>query len=162
MHRFRMRTGWFWACGLSCCLVLVGCGNQDVAEEAAATQPPVEQLADGVFEGGDDVETRFPTPLFRVSPELSERFPLFCAERIEGLEAGAMAGLDGWLYLKSELRFCSQGGFWGGPADGDDPLPAILDFAEQLRSRGVELWLVPVPAKAAVYPEGLEIGRAHV
>ncbi|HCF94298.1 MAG TPA: hypothetical protein DEW46_04495, partial [Verrucomicrobia bacterium] len=61
---------------------------------------------------------------------------------------------DGWLYLKSELRFCSQGGFWGGPGDGDDPLPAILDFAEQLRSRGVELWLVPVPAKAAVYPEG--------
>jgi hypothetical protein len=160
VHRFRMRTGWFWACGLSCCLVLVGCGNQDAAEDASATQPPVEQLADGVFEGGDDVETRFPTPLFRVSPELSERFPLFCAERIEGLEAGAMAGLDGWLYLKSELRFCSQGGFWGGPGDGEDPLPAIQDFAEQLRSRGVELWLVPVPAKAAVYPEGLDAGLA--
>src|SRR5262249_3946191 len=34
-----------------------------------------------------------------------------------------------------------------------DPLPAILDFHEQLKTRGIDLLVVPVPLKAAIYPE---------
>ena len=34
-----------------------------------------------------------------------------------------------------------------------NPLPAIVDFHHQLRARGIELVVVPVPPKAAIYPE---------
>ena len=36
-----------------------------------------------------------------------------------------------------------------------DPLPAIIDFNRQLASVGVELLLLPVPAKASVYSDKL-------
>src|SRR5437762_9982012 len=34
-----------------------------------------------------------------------------------------------------------------------DPIPAIVDFREQLKKRGIDLLLMPVPPKAAIYPE---------
>ena len=34
-----------------------------------------------------------------------------------------------------------------------DPIPAIVDFHDQLKKRGIELLLMPVPPKAAIYPE---------
>ena len=56
----------------------------------------------------------------------------------------------------------SVGKFWGADAakvsrspkpENADPLPAILDFNQQLKDKGVALILVPVPPKAAIYPE---------
>ena len=73
--------------------------------------------------------------------------------------ASVFAGPDGWLFLASELRFLAKAEFWGEAARGSsrskpaDPLPAILDFHRQLKERGIELVLVPVPPKAAIYPE---------
>jgi alginate O-acetyltransferase complex protein AlgJ len=73
--------------------------------------------------------------------------------------ASVFAGPDGWLFLASELRFLAKAEFWGDAARGGsrskpaDPLPAILDFHRQLKERGIELLLVPVPPKAAIYPE---------
>jgi len=78
------------------------------------------------------------------------------AERI------AVPGIDGWIFFGPELRHLSVGRFWGPDAAGisrspraedADPLPAILDFKRQLDDIGVELLLVPVPPKAAVFPE---------
>jgi len=78
--------------------------------------------------------------------------------------ATALAGQNGWLFFISELRALSIGPFWGKAAatasqasnpDYADPLPAILDFHEQLSRKGIALLIVPVPAKAAVYPEHL-------
>jgi alginate O-acetyltransferase complex protein AlgJ len=75
-----------------------------------------------------------------------------------------VVGKDGWLFLGPELRFLTVGQFWGDRAaavsrsakpDQADPLPAILDFSEQLKKAGVELIVVPVPAKAMIYPEFL-------
>lgn len=37
------------------------------------------------------------------------------------------------------------------------PAEAILDFAEQLRERGIQLLLVPIPVKASIYPESLGV-----
>jgi alginate O-acetyltransferase complex protein AlgJ len=71
-------------------------------------------------------------------------------------------GLDGWLFVGSELRHLGLGRFWGpdaakvsraAKAEWADPLPAILDFEAQLEGAGIELLFVPVPAKAAVYPD---------
>jgi alginate O-acetyltransferase complex protein AlgJ len=71
-------------------------------------------------------------------------------------------GRDGWLFFVPELRSLGAGRFWGADArqasrspspEYADPLPAILDFHAQLARAGVELLFVPVPAKAAIYPE---------
>jgi hypothetical protein len=74
----------------------------------------------------------------------------------------AIQGTDGWMYFVPELRALSVGPFWGEQAqrvsrstkpEYADPLPAIVDFHQQLRKAGIELLIMPVPAKAAVYPE---------
>ena len=70
----------------------------------------------------------------------------------------------GWLFLASELRHLGVGPFWGESAakvsralkpDQADPLPAIVDFHDQLTAMGIELLVVPVPPKAIIYPDGL-------
>jgi hypothetical protein len=85
-------------------------------------------------------------------------------------ETPVVRGTWDWFYLPTELRHLAAGEFWGERAAGAsqaarpenaDPLPAILDFRDQLKQQGVRLILVPVPAKAVVYPgpltgEGLE------
>lgn len=76
----------------------------------------------------------------------------------------AVRGVDGWYFLPAELRFLAQPQVGGAsirasgpvPASGlADPLPAIVAFHRALKARGIELVLLPVPAKAAVYPEKL-------
>lgn len=74
----------------------------------------------------------------------------------------AIAGADGWLFFVAELRALSVGPFWGERAAAvsratnkayADPLAAIVDFHDQLTKAGIELVVVPVPAKAAIYPD---------
>ncbi len=101
------------------------------------------------------------------APDPALEFQALCAARAaSAAQAGTMtvAGRDGWLYLASELRFLGVGPFWGDAAPAvsraanpkhADPVPAIADFQEQLAALGVELLVVPVPPKAAIYPEGL-------
>lgn len=93
----------------------------------------------------------------------------------EGLEAlvlrkesaGEMvvSGREEWLYFVPALRSLSVGEFWGAAAPAvsrarnaqwADPLPAILDFHRQLTASKITLILVPVPVKAAIYPDYLE------
>ena len=85
----------------------------------------------------------------------------------EKAKAAVVEGSDGWLFLASELRMLSLDRFWGDAAakvsrapkpDVADPIPAIVDFQAQLKTRGIELLLVPVPPKAAIYPEKLIAG----
>src|SRR5918997_6988128 len=94
------------------------------------------------------------------------------ARKVAALEkknAAALVGVDGWLFLASELRFLAQGVFWGEAAGkvarprsvkAADPLPAIADFNQQLKQRGIQLLVVPVPAKAAIYPDKLGVNAA--
>jgi len=76
--------------------------------------------------------------------------------------AAVIAGVDGWLFLSSDIRFLSAGQFWSADAakvsrahkpESADPIPAIVDFHDQLKKRGIDLLLMPVPPKAAIYPE---------
>jgi alginate O-acetyltransferase complex protein AlgJ len=82
----------------------------------------------------------------------------------EKVNRSVIAGKDGWLFFVPELRSLSVGPFWGERAtevsrsskpEYADPLPAIVDFHEQLKKADIELLVVPVPAKAAAYPERL-------
>ena len=103
-----------------------------------------------------------------VPPELTGKQQKLAAEfaaKFEALEkqnAHAISGSDGWLFLAADLRFLSVGRFWGDVApkvsraqkpEQADPLPAILDFRDQLKQRGIELLLVPVPPKPAIYAD---------
>jgi alginate O-acetyltransferase complex protein AlgJ len=87
----------------------------------------------------------------------------------EKAKASVVAGADGWLFLASELRMLSFDRFWSDAAanasrapkaEWADPVPAIVDFQTQLKARGIDLLLVPVPPKAAIYPEKLVAGAA--
>jgi len=84
--------------------------------------------------------------------------------------ASVVAGSDGWLFFVPELRHLSVGTFWGDDAakvsratspTKADPLPAILDFNDQLKKAGIDLLIVPVPAKAAIYPEMIDPGTMN-
>jgi len=79
-------------------------------------------------------------------------------------ETPVVQGAGTWLYLPAELTHVAAGKFWGEEGakvskatkpENADPLPAILDFKDQLERSGIELILVPIPAKAFVYPEPL-------
>ncbi len=98
---------------------------------------------------------------------LVEKFFAACKAHYErASEAGRMAvrGEDGFLFLSHELRHLSVGPFWGEHAektgraeqpDQRDPLPAIVDYHEQLTERGIDMVFVPVPPKAVIYPDKL-------
>jgi hypothetical protein len=102
--------------------------------------------------------------------EAQQKFATELASTVQNLEkknAAAGAGLDGWLFFGGELRLLSLGRFWGDEAakvsrahkpELKDPIPAILDFQQQLKARGIELVVVPVPPKAAIYPEKIVPG----
>ena len=97
--------------------------------------------------------------------DAGEKFRAALAAKVQTLDkanAGAVAGTDGWYFVTSELRILSVGKFWGPDAakvsrapkpEQADPLPAILDFNQQLKDRGISLIVVPVPPKAEIYPE---------
>ncbi len=80
----------------------------------------------------------------------------------ESKGAAVISGADGWFFLSSDIRFLSVGQFWGADAakvsrahkpESADPIPAIVDFHNELKRRGIDLLLLPVPPKAAIYPE---------
>jgi alginate O-acetyltransferase complex protein AlgJ len=97
--------------------------------------------------------------------EFQQKFlnDLAAKSRAAQSENGAViAGADGWFFLSSDIRFLSVGQFWGTDAskisrahkpESADPIPAIVDFHEQLKKHGIDLLLMPVPPKAAIYPE---------
>lgn len=81
---------------------------------------------------------------------------------LEGARGAVIDGGEGFLFFRPELAALAAPKFWGLPPNAaaeSDPLPAILDFAGQLRGAGIDLLLLPVPAKAAIYPERLPLGR---
>lgn len=73
----------------------------------------------------------------------------------------AIAGsAPGWLFLRKELEHLQHGDLAAADlakvnGEGTDPLPAIAKYNDELKALGVELLLVPVPTKAAIYPEKL-------
>jgi SGNH hydrolase-like domain, acetyltransferase AlgX len=88
----------------------------------------------------------------------------YCAGKSKNAQGIVVKGIDGWLFSSSELRHLSVGLFTGKAAasaskcqrtDRQDPLPAIVDFNNQLKKLNIKLIFVPVPPKAVIYPEKL-------
>lgn len=76
-----------------------------------------------------------------------------------------LMGKDGWLFYRPEIQALTGYGpldpephsVSRDPAllDWEAPLRPIMEFGDQLKARGVALWLVPVPMKPSIYPEML-------
>jgi alginate O-acetyltransferase complex protein AlgJ len=75
-------------------------------------------------------------------------------------ENGVVQGKDGWLFLKEELEHLGSKAFYGKAViesskatkpEFADPLPAIVDFSQQLKVRGIQLVFAPIPPKALIY-----------
>ncbi|MDY7094748.1 MAG: hypothetical protein SX243_17385 [Acidobacteriota bacterium] len=112
----------------------------------------------------------------KAGPPLTDVFFQRLAKKVDFAAAQdqtVVSGEDGWLFFLPELRSLAAGPFWGAAAAGvsqatreedADPLPAILDFRDQLEARGIQLVVMPVPAKASLYPDllfgDLEISTA--
>lgn len=76
----------------------------------------------------------------------------------------AVPGADpNWLFLRRELEHLDIGDLSTVNLavvnkEKTDPLPVIAKYAADLKALGVDLLLVPVPPKAAVYPQKLNAG----
>ena len=82
------------------------------------------------------------------------------AQAVEAAEKNhrVVAGeAPGWLFLSSELKHTGTADFWNHPESmrGGDPVAAIIAYHEALKALGITLVVVPVPAKAAIYPDKL-------
>ncbi len=66
-------------------------------------------------------------------------------------DAGAkgLVGRGGWVFYRPGVRYLVQKRHTDGVAQ------AIVRYRDQLKERGIELLLVPVPGKASVYPDRL-------
>lgn len=82
-----------------------------------------------------------------------------CKEKVQNSSEKTIVGENNWLFLRNELSHISKGEFHGDAAsnvavctqiDRQDPVPAIVDFNDQLKKLGIRLYLVPVPPKALV------------
>lgn len=95
-------------------------------------------------------------------------FATFVRPRAQALAAAwlrqgtsqVVVGRHGWLYFRPAVEHLTGAPFLS-PASLSatdrfaDPRPGILDFARQLRARGIVLVVMPVPVKAALEPEAL-------
>lgn len=106
----------------------------------------------------------FSSAVLLAAPTLRE----MSSELVENnADKSAVAGADGWLFLKDELVHMSGGRFWGEDAakvsrskkkEFADPLPAIISYNKALADEGITLYLMPVPPKGLVYPDKLVAG----
>ncbi|MBM4040982.1 MAG: hypothetical protein FJ290_20980 [Planctomycetes bacterium] len=75
-------------------------------------------------------------------------------------DAGAkgLLGRGGWLFYRPGVRYLVE------KSRAEDVAQAVVRFRDQLKERGIELLLMPVPDKASVYPDRLTsrmAGRFH-
>ena len=103
----------------------------------------------------------------RVGAFIRPRVQRALTEQLGAGNEQVYCGRSGWLFFRPSVDHLTGPGFvdeqelaWAADRGDElreprqsDPLPAILQFRDQLASRGIELLLVPVPVKAAVYPE---------
>ncbi|MDF1658737.1 MAG: hypothetical protein P1U58_14075 [Verrucomicrobiales bacterium] len=93
----------------------------------------------------------------------TEKAKAFAEEALSRVESkpSVQGDSDAWLFLVRELRHLSTGYFWEKSweevaLNATNPVPSMLEFKGLLEEKGIKLVLVPVPAKARIYPEKLD------
>jgi alginate O-acetyltransferase complex protein AlgJ len=67
-------------------------------------------------------------------------------------------GIDGWLFFAPELKHLKATEGLTNQIENPQAIEAIIDFNQQLQKAGIRLLVVPVPGKAAIYPDKLAAG----
>jgi len=105
-------------------------------------------------------------PAFAADPATNPYRELIYNKVLEAESAQQIVvrGNGDWLFFVPELRAVTIGEFWGPGASKvsrasqmkfADPLEPIIEFHQQLKQEGIQLLVVPVPAKVANSPEAL-------
>ncbi|MEK7684544.1 MAG: hypothetical protein AAB466_03890 [Verrucomicrobiota bacterium] len=89
-------------------------------------------------------------------------------ETLQDTGSKAILGREGWLFYRPDVRYLAEpdrledetsASAWVQPPDGsthrDHVVRAIVRFRDQLKERGIELLVVPVPGKPSIYPDRL-------
>jgi alginate O-acetyltransferase complex protein AlgJ len=98
------------------------------------------------------------------SEERAKEFMKAAADRVE--EKPSVQGADPkWFFLVRELKQMALGKFWTKDwakvtQNKTNPIPSMVEFRDLLKAKGVELIVVPVPAKASIYPDKLDASFA--
>lgn len=100
--------------------------------------------------------------------QLRPRMQSLLFKAIRELGAKALIGRSGWLFFKPGVQylvqadrsqFAEEDSIWADPAEKktrrESVINAIVRFRDQLRTRNINLLVVPVPGKASVYPDML-------
>ncbi len=61
-------------------------------------------------------------------------------------------GRDGFLFFRGSLRYNIGGDL---QKQENNPFPAIVDYARQLKAKGIDMLFVIIPAKSEIYPDKL-------
>lgn len=147
---------------------LGGFQRSELADAATLSLPAywikrATRIQTGESPAPSQAEKPVPVPA-KVQSTASPLFAAAVAALPEREGCAAVLGKNGWCYFLPELQHLASGRYWaeaapashpGLAAEVADPRAAILDFKRQLDDRGIQLLLVPVPAKATIYPEHL-------
>jgi len=99
-------------------------------------------------------------PTFSIAKDFTETVK--AAAAAAGPGTLAVKGADpNWFFLRRELEHLAVGDLAAATLpvagqQGNEPVSVIATYAQELKALGVELLLVPVPPKAAIYPEKLD------
>jgi hypothetical protein len=67
-----------------------------------------------------------------------------------------VVGSNGWYFFKPSLNYMlARPDLAGAAKSTNDPVAAIVDFRDQLATRGIHLIVMPVPNKDSIYPDRL-------
>lgn len=91
---------------------------------------------------------------------VSDAFAKECASRVQAGKLTVQGDDPAWFFMGRELKQLAAGKFWEKDwasiaINKSDPSSHIVKFNELLEAKGVHLILVPIPAKAAIYPDKL-------
>lgn len=160
---------------------LAACGGGEKAPEAGGATPPEEPAtppATAVEEApaaADETPAPAAPAAAAAAPPAtggsSGDFAAEAAKRVSDEQPNVQGDDPAWFFLGNELRQVGHGAFWetgwsgtetGGTKldTGIDPTPSMVEFHKLLEARGVELIVVPIPAKASIYPGKLASGFA--
>ena len=67
----------------------------------------------------------------------------------------ALVGRDGWLFYKPGFRYLTERAVMPAHGSATSPQAAIVNFRDQLATRGVRLLVVVAPNKESIYPDML-------
>lgn len=90
----------------------------------------------------------------------SDAFAKECGIRAQAAKLTVQGDDPAWFFMSRELKQLALGKFWQKDwadiaVNKSDPTPHIVKFNELLKAKGVQLIVVPIPAKAAIYPDKL-------